>query len=116
MGLYEEFAEYYDLIYKEIVNYEKETDDLEKIFAEFYKKKPKSILDVGCGTGSHSLILSTRGYSVTGIDISERMIEEAMRFPDADESLSVLWNSTCNLGERHRRNQPEDQLKTHPHY
>ncbi len=30
MGLYEKFAECYDLIYKEIVNYEKETDDLEK--------------------------------------------------------------------------------------
>jgi SAM-dependent methyltransferase len=38
-----------------------------------------TILDVGCGTGSHSLLFSERGYSVTGIDISKRMIELAKR-------------------------------------
>jgi len=44
---------------------------------------------------------------------SNRPRTRDLRFPDADESLSVLWNSTCNLGERHRRNQPEDYPKTH---
>jgi hypothetical protein len=33
MGVYDRFAEHYDLIYKEIVDYEKETDDFEKLFA-----------------------------------------------------------------------------------
>jgi SAM-dependent methyltransferase len=77
MGSYEKFAEHYDSIYKTIVSYEKETDNLEKVFGKFCRKRPKSVLDVGCGTGSHSLILSKRGYYVVGIDISERMIEEA---------------------------------------
>jgi len=79
MGLYEKFAEHYDLIYRSIVNYEKETDSLEKLFKKFCSRRPKSLLDVGCGTGSHSLLLSKRGYHVTGIDVSERMVEAAKR-------------------------------------
>ena len=35
------------------------------------------ILDIGCGTGRHSLELARRGYSVTGIDLSESMLERA---------------------------------------
>ena len=35
------------------------------------------ILDIGCGTGRHSLELARRGYSVTGIDLSESMINKA---------------------------------------
>lgn len=33
-----------------------------------------SVLDVGCGTGSLSLILAEMGYTVTGIDVSPAMI------------------------------------------
>ena len=79
MGMYDRFAQRYDLIYKGIVNYKQETDAFEKLFKKFCKKRPMTILDVGCGTGSHSLLFSERGYSVTGIDISKRMIELAKR-------------------------------------
>lgn len=65
------------LIYYEIKEYERECDLLEKIFAKFSIEKIKSILDVGCGIGSHALILSNRGYRVTGIDISKVMIRKA---------------------------------------
>jgi ubiquinone/menaquinone biosynthesis C-methylase UbiE len=79
MGVYGRFAQRYDLIYKGIVNYKQETDAFEKLFKKFCKKRPMTILDVACGTGSHSLLFSERGYSVTGIDISKRMIELAKR-------------------------------------
>lgn len=36
-----------------------------------------TILDIGCGTGRHSLELARRGYKVTGLDISENMLHEA---------------------------------------
>ncbi|MEM7758346.1 MAG: class I SAM-dependent methyltransferase [Cyanobacteria bacterium P01_A01_bin.40] len=35
------------------------------------------ILDIGCGTGRHSLELATRGYDVTGIDLSESQLNRA---------------------------------------
>lgn len=36
-----------------------------------------SIIDIGCGTGRHSIELAKRGFNVTGIDISEGMLKEA---------------------------------------
>jgi SAM-dependent methyltransferase len=35
------------------------------------------ILDIGCGTGRHSIELAKRGYAVTGIDLSENMLSKA---------------------------------------
>jgi 2-polyprenyl-3-methyl-5-hydroxy-6-metoxy-1,4-benzoquinol methylase len=35
------------------------------------------ILDIGCGTGSLSLVLAGLGYTVTGIDLSSEMIARA---------------------------------------
>ncbi|SMO39612.1 class I SAM-dependent methyltransferase [Gracilimonas mengyeensis] len=36
-----------------------------------------SILDVGCGTGRHTIELTKRGYKVTGVDLSESQLEHA---------------------------------------
>lgn len=35
------------------------------------------IIDVGCGTGRHSIELSRRGYRITGIDLSESQLARA---------------------------------------
>ncbi len=35
------------------------------------------VLDSGCGTGEHALMLAGRGHDVTGVDISPRAIERA---------------------------------------
>jgi SAM-dependent methyltransferase len=37
-----------------------------------------AVLDVGCGTGEHVLLLAERGYDVMGIDGSPRAIEKAL--------------------------------------
>ena len=36
------------------------------------------ILDLGCGTGRHSIELSKRGYTVTGVDLSKSLIDRAI--------------------------------------
>ena len=35
------------------------------------------IIDIGCGTGRHSIELTKRGYSVTGIDLSQSQLDRA---------------------------------------
>jgi SAM-dependent methyltransferase len=40
---------------------------------------PADILDVGCGTGSLSLLLAQQGYRVTGVDVSPKMVDLARR-------------------------------------
>ncbi|MBN1794954.1 MAG: class I SAM-dependent methyltransferase [Candidatus Omnitrophica bacterium] len=35
------------------------------------------ILDIGCGTGRHAIELTKRGYSVTGVDLSDNQIKRA---------------------------------------
>jgi 2-polyprenyl-3-methyl-5-hydroxy-6-metoxy-1,4-benzoquinol methylase len=39
--------------------------------------KSLKILDIGCGTGRHSIELSKRGYNVTGIDLSDSQLVRA---------------------------------------
>jgi SAM-dependent methyltransferase len=47
------------------------------IEAETGKNRNISILDIGCGTGRHSIELARRGYRVTGLDLSESMLAVA---------------------------------------
>lgn len=53
--------------------------DQEVAFLIEQLKLPKgaSILDVGCGTGRHSVALAQHGFAVTGIDLSDDMLEKA---------------------------------------
>ncbi len=46
--------------------------------------KSLKILDVGCGTGRHSIELSKRGYTVTGIDLSETQLARAREKAEKD--------------------------------
>jgi ubiquinone/menaquinone biosynthesis C-methylase UbiE len=41
--------------------------------------KCRNILDVGCGTGALCAALSSRGFEVTGIDLSPKMLAVAMK-------------------------------------
>ncbi|MDR3691506.1 MAG: methyltransferase domain-containing protein [Fimbriimonas sp.] len=49
-----------------------------------------TILDVGCGTGRHSIELAKRGFNVTGVDLSSGMLAEATR-KAAAAGVEVRW-------------------------
>lgn len=51
-----------------------ECDFIEK---EISFNKSLKIIDIGCGTGRHSIELTKRGYTMTGIDLSESLLEKA---------------------------------------
>lgn len=40
-------------------------------------KPSSSVLDIGCGTGSLSILLAEQGHSVVGVDLSEKMLSVA---------------------------------------
>ncbi len=49
-----------------------------------------SLLDVGCGTGRHAVELAKLGYAVTGVDLSEGMLNQAQAKAEA-AGVSVDW-------------------------
>jgi 2-polyprenyl-3-methyl-5-hydroxy-6-metoxy-1,4-benzoquinol methylase len=51
-----------------------ECDFIEK---EIFYNKTARILDIGCGTGRHSIELSRRGHTIIGIDLSESLLRRA---------------------------------------
>jgi len=62
--------------------------------ARFTSLLPKgaSILDIGCGAGVKSRYLSDKGFKVTGMDFSEKMIEIAKReVPNVDFVVGDIY-------------------------
>jgi ubiquinone/menaquinone biosynthesis C-methylase UbiE len=48
------------------------------------------VLDVPCGAGRHAIELATRGYRVTGVDISSEFLEAA-KASARERGLSIDW-------------------------
>lgn len=69
------YAEMYDVLYAS-KDYERECDRIETAFRRT-TRGVRSVLDLGCGTGSHAIPLARRGYGVWGVDRSEGMLERA---------------------------------------
>ncbi|BDZ69881.1 class I SAM-dependent methyltransferase [Methanobacterium petrolearium] len=74
---------YEELFTNYVDKYEKESftqgtmGEVDFIESEINHDKNCKILDVGCGTGRHTIELTKRGYSVTGVDLSQNMLEKA---------------------------------------
>ena len=67
-------------------SYDRLTNDVDyeatvAFYEEILKREglaPRTVVDMACGTGSVSEILARKGYEVTGVDLSEEMLTEAM--------------------------------------
>lgn len=74
---YEELFENYAQKYDNEVFTQGTLGECDFIESEIGHNKNLRILDIGCGTGRHSIELTKRGYSVLGIDLSESQLKSA---------------------------------------
>lgn len=68
-------------------SYDRLTNDVDyEATVEFYMEilrreglKPRTVVDLACGTGSVTKILAEKGFDVIGVDLSEEMLTEAFQ-------------------------------------
>jgi SAM-dependent methyltransferase len=87
------FGETYARLYDEFhthKDYASECDLIERAWGRFGRDPITRVLDLGCGTGGHALVLAQRGYTVTGVDQSAAMVRIAAA-KAADAGLTTTW-------------------------
>ncbi|MDY4582934.1 MAG: class I SAM-dependent methyltransferase [Candidatus Faecousia sp.] len=77
MGAYEALAASYDRLTND-VDYEATVNFYEEILRQ-EGLKPRTAVDLACGTGSVAAILARRGLRVTAVDMSEEMLTVAQQ-------------------------------------
>jgi len=94
------YAQYYDL-FNTGKDYKKECNFLEKAFKTYYAPGVRNVLNLGCGTGVHDMLLAKRGYNITGLDLSIEMIELAKlkRIPNSNFVVGNM--SDFSLGRKY---------------
>jgi SAM-dependent methyltransferase len=82
LTVFKNYARYYDLLYRD-KDYSGEVAYIQSLIK---KSAPDSvsILELGCGTGRHAVLLAEEGFILHGVDFSEAMLTEA------EERRSVL--------------------------
>jgi SAM-dependent methyltransferase len=87
MHEYEQFAYIYDELMQD-TDYKEITTHIEEIIKKFRKDQDtKLVLDLACGTGTITSEMSSRGYDMIGVDISENMLEVAKsKLVDGEEN------------------------------
>jgi SAM-dependent methyltransferase len=73
--LYGELAGYYDRIYQ-FKDYRRESQEILRLARRYLKRRPRSLLDVGCGTGHHLEEFAPH-VRVAGVDESPEMLRVA---------------------------------------
>lgn len=75
MDIYNKFANVYDELMNDF-DYQAWFNYIEDIFSK-YKKDPKKVLEMACGTGSLSQYFAQDGYKLTSFDLSDEMLAKA---------------------------------------
>ncbi len=88
MAVFKDYSKYYNLLYKD-KNYNSEVDYLINLI-KAHSLESNSILNLGCGTGNHDFIFASKGFHVTGVDLSQDMIDVANSKKSNDSNLVFL--------------------------
>nr|MDO8099184.1 class I SAM-dependent methyltransferase [Candidatus Njordarchaeota archaeon] len=87
---WEAFFNGYATLYMQEVFTKNTVKEVDFVIEELKIRPGHRILDMGCGTGRHSIELAKRGYKVTGVDISSGMLAEAEKAAN-DVGVRVEW-------------------------
>ena len=75
MDNFKDYAYYYNLIYND-KNYKEEAEQIASLLRKYgCTRENATVLNLGCGKGRHDAELDKLGYHMTGIDMSEDMIQ-----------------------------------------
>jgi SAM-dependent methyltransferase len=88
MAIFSDYARYYNLLYQD-KDYEGEAEYVSSLL-ELYSPAACSILELGCGTGRHAELLSQKGHSVHGVELSLDMLRQAV--PRAQDNASLQFS------------------------
>ena len=75
MNSFGTYSQYYDLLYRE-KDYAGEVHFVSGLIEKF-APHAHSILDLGCGTGTHAELFAGQGRCVFGVDRSQKMLDDA---------------------------------------
>lgn len=75
MKLFGNYARYYNLLYRD-KDYAGEARFIHQLL-QTHAPGVRSILELGCGTGTHASLLANEGYEVHGVDLSAEMLQQA---------------------------------------
>lgn len=122
-GFSDEYYKHYGSFSEEITEYKDPENrligngDIPKVMYDFYKflynKKPKSYVDLGCGTGEEMVFYKNKRCSVSGCDFSDYCIKninekvsdfiqniDSLSFMNAlDYKADILWENTLQYLE-----------------
>ncbi len=87
---WETFFDAHAPVYEENVFTKNTLEEVDFLLDELNLAPGGSVLDVGCGTGRHSVELARRGYAVTGLDLSSEMLAQAAAAAKA-AAVDVEW-------------------------
>lgn len=99
---------------------------IDKLIDHLHPEKGAKMLDVACGKGRHSIQLASKGFNVTGIDLSEDSIREAkkseaenlaffvhdMRLPFHINYFDFAFNFFTSFGYFNTRRENDNAIRT----
>ncbi len=97
MTVFNRYAQYYDLLYSQ-KDYPREVEYLNTLLTKYAITDVETILDLGCGTGRHAVMLSRKGYHVVGVDCSDAMLAIAEENKlQAKDPIEYIKGDICTV-------------------
>jgi predicted TPR repeat methyltransferase len=69
MSAFGGYARYYDLLYHD-KDYRRESEFVAQLIKK-HSPGARRLLELGCGTGIHGILLAEQGYEIHGLDLSD---------------------------------------------